>query len=553
MTKEELKIQAIEYEKQFKFKEALEFYAQCEDVLEITDGSIIRYATLLYEFQEYLKAKEIFERIILKYRYVTREILRLLADIYEHLGDNESALKIYEKLGERKKVAQLKNEKDLINPKEQYISKFIELFSGREDTFSIQTENGYYPVRRALTEIDVAQHFSGKRTIGIYVLRSDDTVKFGAYDVDAKKGSVNQEELINIECKKVAKSLYDALKSEQIKSYVEFSGNKGYHIWIFLDAPIPAYKMKYILEKISSKVKTPENINIEIFPKQTNLNGGLGNLIKAPLGIHQKTKKRCTFLDENFEPIDDQLSFLLNIEKNQSERIEKLYRELFNDMEVDISEKNTNTKIPKESSSRKEPQTIDQTTQIKKELRQQIKSQQPQEEFLAKSCSIIAQILQKIEKFAYITDFEEKILISTFKHLQNGQEILERLLSRTINYSKSTLQNKIQNIGTIPITCEEIKKESLATNLPLDLSKCVCRFSEPLNTPLNYLSASVYITNLNLEDVAKRIIELTREKAEIENQIETLKEILKRKTDGEIKTSIGTVRKSEKGEIEIII
>lgn len=553
MTKEELKIQAIEYEKQFKFKEALEIYAQCEDVLEITDGSIIRYATLLYEFQEYLKAKEIFERIILKYRYVTKEILRLLADIYEHLGDNESALKIYEKLGEKKKVAQLKNEKDLINPKEQYISKFIELFSGREDTFSIQTENGYYPVRRALTEIDVAQHFSGKRTIGIYVLRSDDTVKFGAYDVDVKKGSVNQEELINIECKKVAKSLYDALKSEQIKSYVEFSGNKGYHIWIFLDAPIPAYKMKYILEKISSKVKTPENINIEIFPKQTNLNGGLGNLIKAPLGIHQKTKKRCTFLDENFEPIDDQLSFLLNIEKNQSERIEKLYRELFNDMEVDISEKNTNTKIPKESSSRKEPQTIDQTTQIKKELRQQIKSQQSQEEFLAKSCSIIAQILQKIEKFAYITDFEEKILISTFKHLQNGQEILERLLSRTINYSKSTLQNKIQNIGAIPITCEEIKKESLATNLPLDLSKCVCRFSEPLNTPLNYLSASVYITDLNLEDVAKRIIELTREKAEIENQIETLKEILKRKTDGEIKTSIGTVRKSEKGEIEIII
>lgn len=93
--KSELKKKASEYEKSFRFREALEIYKQNEDMLGISDGSILRYAKLLYEFQEFGKAKNISERIVFKHKYITQSILEILADIYENLGENEKALTIY--------------------------------------------------------------------------------------------------------------------------------------------------------------------------------------------------------------------------------------------------------------------------------------------------------------------------------------------------------------------------------------------------------------------------------------------------------------------------
>lgn len=552
----EVKSKAMTLEENFKFDEALRLYETCENVLTVDDGSLVRYAKLLYEYQNFEKAKKILEDVVLRHRHVTVDLLRLLAETYEHLGMEDKALAIYEKIGDKRKSTALKNERNLLTPKKAQILKFLELFSGREDTFSIQTENGYFPVRRPMNETDVAEHFAGKKTLGIYVLRTDDTVKFAAYDVDVKKNAEGNQEQLLYECREAASRLFKSLLAEGFTPYIEFSGNKGYHIWIFFESPVQAYRVKHVLEKISSGVKHSESVKVEIFPKQAQTNGGLGNLIKAPLGIHRKTGKRCVFLNEHFEVIEDQMAFLMEIQRNSADLVKRLYRELSTDEEVSLNEQRAkpgairNAKTPSSSCENKDIQQSISSARLKEELRREIKHLETSLQF-TQSCSIIAQIIQKIEKVAYVDEFEEKVLVSTLRYLQDGSNVLEKLFRNTINYSTERLRNLLSQTGALPVTCEEIKKHVLAYKLPLDLSKCNCRFTQPLNTPANYISPQAYIEKLEPGELALTLIEKIREKAELENEITRLKTLIGSKLEGELRTESYTIRKNERGEIEI--
>lgn len=554
-----LKQKAIALEESFKFRQALELYKVCENVLTVEDGSLLRYAKLLFEFQEFQKAKEVLERIILNYRYVNKELLKMLAEVYEHLGMDEKALLIYRRLGEKRKVLELQNEQSFLRPNQIYVKKFLELFAGREDVFAVQTDNGYYPVRRAMSEVDVIEHFIGKKTLGVYVLRSDDTVKFAAYDVDVKKGALGTLEQVLPECQAVAKQLIRGLESEGLIAYLEFSGNKGYHIWLFFDTTISAYMVKFVLEKIATRITLPDSVKVEIFPKQSQTNGGLGNLIKAPLGIHRKTGKRCIFLSQQFEEIGQQMDFLLQIRKNSVDLIKKLFRE-YSTFESEVEnhggnqEKTSTTncqKINAEKSrddSKRNPKIGEIT---KKELRHRIAQENDPALLAAHSCTIISQIIQKIDKVAYIDDFEEVILAGTFKYLPNGIAILERLLKKTINYSAERLNKLLAHSGQLPVSCEEIKKRVLTTGLALDLSKCTCKFPHVLNTPLNYISPDAYLQHIDEKALTLKLIEKMQEKATLEQEIQNLKAILASKINDEIRTETFIVRKSENGELEI--
>lgn len=554
-----LKQKAIALEESFKFRQALELYKACENVLTVEDGSLLRYAKLLFEFQEFQKAKEVFERIILNYRYVNKGLLKMLAEVYEHLGMNEKALLIYQRIGEKRKVFHLQNEQSFLRPNQVYVNKFLELFAGREDVFAVQTENGYYPVRRALSEADVIEHFIGKKTLGIYVLRSDDTVKFAAYDVDVKKEAIGTVEQVLPECQAVAKQLLKALESEGLMAYPELSGNKGYHIWLFFDTAISAYKVKLVLEKIAAQITLPDSVNVEIFPKQAQTNGGLGNLIKAPLGIHRKTGRRCIFLNQQFEEIEQQMDFLLQIRKNSVDLIKKLFRE-YSTFESEVEnhggnqEKASTTTCQKINSEKnltesKRAPKIDEIT--KKELRRRIAQENDPTLLAAHSCTIISQIIQKIDKVAYIDEFEEMILAGTFKYLPNGTAILERLLKKTINYSSERLNKLLARSGQLPISCEEIKKRVLTTGLALDLSRCTCKFTQILNTPLNYMLPDAYLQHVDEKALTLKLIEKMQEKATLEQEIQNLKAILASKINDEIKTESFILRKLENGELEI--
>jgi hypothetical protein len=163
----------------------------------------------------------------------------------------------------------------------------VNRFVGREDVYALQTDAGsYVPVKKPITEQDLKDHLDGKKTLGTYVLDKDNNVKFGCIDID-------NENLA--EAKLIGEFIYSLFSD--FDRILEFSGRRGYHVWIFMKKKEPA---KFVRDLIKTRLRREGIDDIEIFPKQTELSGkGFGNLIKIPLGIHKGSGKRSEIMRED--------------------------------------------------------------------------------------------------------------------------------------------------------------------------------------------------------------------------------------------------------------
>ncbi|MGJ8455806.1 CRISPR-associated primase-polymerase type A1 [Pseudothermotoga sp. U03pept] len=532
---------ALKAEENFEFAKALEYYERAYDQLSVEDGSLERYANLLLEFQHYEKAKEIFQLLADKTK--RNDFYNKVAQICEALDQQNQAAELYEKIGNDEKARELKKTTKTLQIDSAVVKQFMNLFTGREDVFAVQSDEGYYPVRRPMTEKDVLEHLNGEKTLGVYVLRSDNCLKFAAFDVDLKKDALHEDwQSIFKLCKEKTVELCERLRLENIKYYVEFSGNKGFHVWIFFNRWLQAYKVRYILKKVVDELELSEKISVEVFPKQADHGGGLGNLIKLPLGVHRKTLNRCVFVGEDFEPVENQYDFLLKIEPNDSDEFEKLHREL-SDQHREQQPKPSKPKA---------------TGNVKKLVRQQIKTEVDSSLFrnLLQACYPLKQIAQKIERVAYITEDEEYLLIASCGPLDNSQQFLADLLKKTINYSFSRIYSVLNRVGTVPLTCEEIKRFILSKSLPLSVDQCNCRFTTNLNTPLCLVTNCDFLllSKIDIRDLVRKIIDKTKEKNELEYYIRNLKNLLAQKmSEEEIFIENVVIRKNKDGEIQIII
>jgi len=178
------------------------------------------------------------------------------------------------------------------------------LFVHRSDVYSVQTTKGtYHPIKAQITDSVLKNHVEGKQTIGVYHLNKDDTVKFGCIDIDVNKTTWSKDNFnystdwAHIVDQQV-REVKSRLTKYNITGYEEFSGFKGSHVWYFFNEPVQASIAKDINEVIfSDMVPVNPELHYEMFPKQNSTNGGYGNLIKLPGGMHKKTDKFSYFID----------------------------------------------------------------------------------------------------------------------------------------------------------------------------------------------------------------------------------------------------------------
>jgi len=176
--------------------------------------------------------------------------------------------------------------------------ELYDLFVHRKEVFSTQQNSGaYFPTKREITLNDIEKHLAGEITIGVYCLDTDNTVKWACVDIDGDKS------LDPLENKKIhypeAKIIYNLFKD--YPRMLEFSGRKGYHIWIFFNPRVAADYAQRLVKARLNRVGLNRH---EVFPKQTELNEGrlYGNLVKLPLALHKKTGLRSEILKvEGFE------------------------------------------------------------------------------------------------------------------------------------------------------------------------------------------------------------------------------------------------------------
>ena len=180
---------------------------------------------------------------------------------------------------------------------------YLQLFRGREDCFAQQGEDFYFPVRQTLDVFYILRHLAGDLTFGLYVLNSASCCHLFCIDIDIPKSELSQVDFTNPDQKyaylkdklsAVLEVLRTRLDVPSDSILVEETGGRGYHIWVFFGRPVNGQTAV----KFGRAMRTHLDFEIEFFPKQGRLtaNRKYGNLIKLPLGIHQKYGSRSSFI-----------------------------------------------------------------------------------------------------------------------------------------------------------------------------------------------------------------------------------------------------------------
>lgn len=213
---------------------------------------------------------------------------------------------------------------------------FRDFFRGREDVFAIRWENksgksGYSPAcanewdpvlcRKPcskcpnsnylpLTNSIIEEHLSGKKTIGIYPLLTNETCFFLAVDFDKECWQDDVRIFLQSCCEMNVPAILERSRSGQ-----------GGHIWIFFSAAIPAILARklgsaVLTNALSKRHKIGMDSYDRFFPSQDTMpKGGFGNLIALPLQRIPRGKENTIFLNDDLIPYPNQWKFLSSIKK----------------------------------------------------------------------------------------------------------------------------------------------------------------------------------------------------------------------------------------------
>ena len=357
---------------------------------------------------------------------------------------------------------------DRLQHRQRVIGYYLELFSGREDCFARQWVNkqegkqGYVPERRPMEPEDVEAHLSGLKTYGIYLLKSDATVRVAVIDADIVKkfrsGRLSPEEkrLIKREREYLLSRIKELSNERGLHPLIEFSGGKGFHFWFLFETPLKAGTAKDCLTGITSVlVKDFSAFNLEVFPKQGQLTGkGMGNLVKLPLGIHRLTGKRSRFIECNDRSTEAQLDFLERVQPVKSADIRMLQH------------------------TAREKKLL-----VHPRLRKWAEDW-PELQKLETLCPPLGQVIASCRQGRDMSAREEKILFQTIGFLSRSKLLLHRLMMSVSDYNPHLVDFKLSRLRGTPLGCKRIHSLLSFTG-----DMCILEGGETYAHPLLHLNA----------------------------------------------------------------
>jgi hypothetical protein len=240
---------------------------------------------------------------------------------------------------------------------ESKIKLFKGLFRGRDDVYALRWESrngrsgyspacarkwelandGSYKLKKdlrnreyfPLTDEVIRNHLTGKCTIGVYPLLTDESCWFLAADFDKKTW---QED---------AGAFLETSREMGVSAALERSrsGNGG-HVWIFFDQPLSASiarKLGCVI--LTRTMERRHQIGLDsydrFFPNQDTMpKGGFGNLIALPLQHEPRKMGNSVFLDDDFQPYSDQWQFLSTIKRISTRDVEQVINEALRNSEI---------------------------------------------------------------------------------------------------------------------------------------------------------------------------------------------------------------------------
>lgn len=233
------------------------------------------------------------------------------------------------------------------------IALFRSLFRGRDDVYALRWESadgksGYSPASirdwkavmsappekrkkldqatrqlLPLTDEVVHQHLSGKHTVGVYPLLSDETCWFLAADFDQKSWKLD------------VVSFMELCREMTVPAALERSrSGEGAHVWVFFSAPVPAVLARKLGAGLLTRtMQRRHQMSLKsydrLFPNQDTMpTGGFGNLIALPLQKIPRRADNSVFVDDELVPFPDQWRYLAGIPRMERLAVERLVRSM---------------------------------------------------------------------------------------------------------------------------------------------------------------------------------------------------------------------------------
>lgn len=190
------------------------------------------------------------------------------------------------------------------------IESIKKLFIVRSDCYpqQIERKNEYTVARNTLTDNVIRRHLDGFITVGCWQTEPiTRTVKWVCFDFDG---------IIEEEYEK-AKRLFFKLKKKGFNPIMEFSGRKGYHIWLFLEPVDMGIARQFMIENSNKDVS-------DVYPKSNKIEkNGYGFQVKLPLGLHRVSMQRCFLFDDDLKTLSQKRGeeFLIDFNNRKRDRI----------------------------------------------------------------------------------------------------------------------------------------------------------------------------------------------------------------------------------------
>ncbi len=386
-------------------------------------------------------------------------------------------------------------------PSDDEVFRFLHAFSGREGIYARQwwdqakAEGGYSPVHEPLTFKPARDHLVGATTLGVYVVRLDNTVSFMAFDVDMAKAAMERVKgdpakarALREAVVRVSDGLRDFLSQLGMEPIIEESGYKGRHLWVLLEKPVDgSIAFQFGQTALQAFPGRDPGIGIEFFPKQARTGPGIGNLIKLPLGMHRRTGRWSRILGPDGLPAGDPHGIIRSAARLGSEALCAAVMDLRRRAAAPASAGTaiTNDAAEPEEADRQVgrmplPVPAPAWTEADFETDREISH-------LLKSCPVLSAVKEKAIESRVLTYDERVVLRHTLGHLQRGVPAVNWLFERcpgvrTEEFLKSQLSGN-------PVSCPRMRQRipGTAANSCGD-----CLFTDGTDTyphPLRHLAS----------------------------------------------------------------
>lgn len=378
--------------------------------------------------------------------------------------------------------------------------KLLNLFAGREDLYSTeeigkggkrQTEIQPYP----LTAQKLYGHLCGKTTLGTCIQRPNGTVRYIVVDVDVSKKVLLENERGSEACKaylkkalRRANEVRELYRQFGLTGYIEYSGGRGYHVWLLLTEWIQVRYANMLCDLTESRLGgEEEGIVLEFFPNKTRLKPGkFGQTMKIPLGCHIRTGERSFFLDENLQKVTDINPFLDSMAKNSPEALKKV-------LAANLGKKD----VPGQRDIHIDLSDFQDAPENVLEV--------------LKGCRLMGYLCQKAVKTGYLTHFERLSVLYVFGHLgEDGKQFVHTVMAHTLNYQYNTTEHFIRRIPEKPVSCIKLREQYRQVTAECG---CSCDFKRSKNCyPSPVLHAIVLSNNLQKDITIPTSRTITNEK-----------------------------------------